>query len=64
VAGTVGNGAPLIEFKTYDSFIIPHYEGSLRKTPRRSTLEKAKKFARETATRLNQDGARPERIPA
>ena len=60
VAGTEGNGAPPIEFKTYDSFIIPYYEGSLRKTPRRSTLEKAKKFATETATRLNKDGARAE----
>jgi hypothetical protein len=52
--------APPIEFKTYDSFIIPYYEGSLRKTPRRSTLEKAEKFAKETATRLNKDGARAE----
>ncbi len=60
VAGTEGNGAPPIEFKTYDSFIIPYYEGSMRKTPRRSTLEKAKAFAKETATRLNKDGARAE----
>lgn len=46
------------EIRTYDSYIIPYYEGSIRKTPRRSTLEKAKKFAKDTATRLNRDGAR------
>jgi hypothetical protein len=49
---------PDFEYRTYDSFIIPYYEGSLRKTPRRSTLDKAKAFAKETATRLNKDGAR------
>lgn len=35
------------EFKTYDSYILVFYEGSQRKTPRRSTLEKAKTFAKE-----------------
>jgi hypothetical protein len=33
VAGVEGSAPPL-EFETYDSFIIPYYEGSLRKTPR------------------------------
>ena len=48
------------EIKYYDSFLVPYYEGSLRKVPRRSTLEKAQKLAKETATRLNKDGARAE----
>jgi len=48
------------EFKIYDSYVLVFYEGSLRQTPRRSTLEKAKKFAKETAGRLNRDGARAE----
>jgi len=46
--------------KTYDSFIVPYYEGSIRKTPRRSTLDKAKKLAKEVAKRLSRDGARAE----
>jgi hypothetical protein len=48
------------EYRAYDSFIIPYYEGSIRKTPRRSTLENAKEFAKDTAKRLNKDGAKAE----
>lgn len=51
-------GEAEFEIRSYDSYIIPYYEGSIRKTPRRSSLEKAKKFANDTATRLNRDGAR------
>jgi hypothetical protein len=51
-------GKKEFEIRTYDSYIIPYYEGSIRKTPRRSTLDKAKKFAKDTAIRLNRDGAR------
>lgn len=54
------NGSLGSEVREYDSFIVPYYEGSLRKTPRRSTLEKARAFAKDTATRLNRDGARAE----
>lgn len=52
------NGENGFEFRTYDSFVIPYYEGKIRKTPRRSTLIKAKKLAKDVATRLNRDGAR------
>ena len=58
VVGADGAETPVDEFKIYDSYILVFYEGSLRKTPRRSTLEKAKTFAKETAGRLNRDGAR------
>lgn len=51
---------PQFEVKVYASFVIPFYEGSVRRTPRRSTLEKALKFADETAKRLAKDGARAE----
>ena len=51
--GAAPGSAPEFETKYYDSFLIPYYEGSIRKCPRRSTLEKARKLAKETATRLN-----------
>jgi hypothetical protein len=57
---TIQTTVPGGSYRTYESFIIPHYEGSIRKTPRRSSLEKAKNFAEETATRLNGDWARAE----
>ncbi|MBP9900304.1 MAG: hypothetical protein IT579_14765 [Verrucomicrobia subdivision 3 bacterium] len=46
--------------KTYNSFAIAYYEGSVRVVRRRNTIEKAKKYAKEVATRLNRDGARAE----
>lgn len=58
--GSPAGNTPEFEIKYYDSFLIPYYEGSIRKVPRRSTLEKAQKLAKETATRLNKDGARAE----
>jgi hypothetical protein len=51
-------GQPEYEIKQYDSFIVPYYEGSIRKTPRRSTIEKATKLAEEVAERLNREGAK------
>lgn len=58
VEGTYGPLLP--EIKYYDSFVITYYEGSVRKTPRRNTLEKAKKLAEEVAKRLSKDGAKAE----
>ena len=55
-----GNGAGQDEFKTYDSYIFSYYEGSVRVQRRGNTLERARKRAKETATRLNRDGARAE----
>ncbi len=52
------DGSPEFEVKYYESYIIPYYEGSIRKTPRRSTLEKAKAHAKEIADRLNKEGAK------
>jgi integrase len=56
------DGATVVtkELKVYESFVVPYYDGSIRKTPRRSTLVKAQKLAKEVATRLNRDGARAE----
>lgn len=53
-------GPQLPEIKHYDSFVIPYYEGSVRKTPRRNTIEKAEKLAKEVAERLSKDGAKAE----
>jgi len=58
VEGAPPSSTPEFEIKHYDSFVIPYYEGSIRKTPRRNTLEKAKKLATEVAERLNKDGAK------
>jgi len=58
VPGMETAGQPEYETKHYDSFIVPYYEGSIRKTPRRSTLEKATKLAEEIAERLNREGAK------
>jgi hypothetical protein len=55
VEGTPAGSTPEFEIKYYDSFVIPYYEGSIRKTPRRSTLQKATKFAE--AVRLGLLGA-------
>ena len=60
VDGVPQNGTPEFEIKYYDSFIIPYYEGSIRKTPRRNTLEKAIHHAEEVAKRLSKDGAKAE----
>ena len=57
VPGMEITGQPEYETKHYDSFIVPYYEGSIRKTPRRSTLEKATKLAEEVAERLKREGA-------
>lgn len=46
--------------KTYESYLIPHYEGSERVITRRSTIGGARKYAKEVATRLSRDGARAE----
>jgi len=62
VPGTEIAGQPDFETKHYDSFILSYYEGSIRKTPRRSTLEKAIKLAKEVADRLNKEGAAAEFI--
>ncbi len=59
-ADSAGTSPAVLAFKAYDSYIIPYYEGSLRKTPRRSTLEAAKKLAKETAERLSKDGGKAE----
>ncbi len=53
-----GNGSAQMEYKTYDSFVITYYEGSVQQTRRRNTLAKAKNFAKETADRINKEGAR------
>jgi len=45
--GSPVGSTPEFEIKYYDSFLIPYYEGSIRKVPRRSTLEKAQKLAKE-----------------
>ena len=58
VEGGLQSGTPEFEIKYYDSFVISYYEGSIRKTPRRNTLEKARKLASEVAKRLNKDGAK------
>lgn len=58
VPGTETPGQPEYEVKHYDSFIVPYYEGSRRKTPRRSSLEKATELAEEVADRLNREGAK------
>lgn len=60
VDGVAQNGTPEFEIKYYDSFIIPYYEGSIRKTPRRNTLEKAMNHAEEVAKRLSKGGAKAE----
>lgn len=52
--------AAAFTLKTYDSFAIAYYEGSVRVVRRRNTLEKARKYAKEVATRLNRDGAHAE----
>jgi len=52
--------AAAFTLKTYPSYIISYYEGSVRMLRRRNTLEKARKYAKEVATRLNRDGARAE----
>ena len=61
-AAADGTGAPQGEFKTYDSFSIAYYEGSVRVQQRRNTLERARERAKEVAARLNRDGARAEFI--
>jgi hypothetical protein len=58
VEGAPPDSIPEFEIRYYDSFVIPYYEGSIRKTPRRNTLEKAKELADEVAKRLNRDGAK------
>jgi integrase len=58
--GSSPGTTPEFEIKYYASFLVPYYEGSIRKVPRRSTLEKARKLAKEVATRLNKDGPRAE----
>lgn len=44
--------------KTYDSYLICHYEGSVRVQRRRNTLQRAREYAKEVASRLSRDGAR------
>jgi integrase len=48
--------------KTYDSYQIIYYEGSRRKIVRRSTPEKAKKRAKEIATRLSRLGPQADHL--
>lgn len=52
------NGETVI--KTYESFIISHYEGTRRVLRRRNIFEKARSLAREIAGRLSRDGQRAE----
>jgi hypothetical protein len=52
--------APEAGVKTYDSYLIPHYEGKERVINRRNTIEESRKYAKEVATRLSRDGARAE----
>ena len=53
-----GNGTSETQYKTYESYVITFYEGSIRQVRRRNTLDKARKFAEEIAKRINQEGAR------
>lgn len=57
---TGGNGEKEMKPKTYESYVVCFYEGSVRVQRRRKNLEKAEELARETAKRLNKDGARAE----
>jgi integrase len=43
--------------KTYESYLVSHYDGAQRIQKRRSTLGKARKLAKEIADRLNREGA-------
>jgi len=49
--------------RTYDSYQVEYYEGSRRKLERRTTPEKAKKRAKEIATRLSRLGPQAEFLP-
>jgi integrase len=58
-AGSNG-GVPAAATKTYDSFVLAYYEGSVRHVTRRNKLGKARALAKEVAVRLNRDGVRAE----
>jgi hypothetical protein len=62
--GTNGETLPPVnrdpKFKTYDSYVIYYYEGKERFIKRSNTLKKAKKRAKEIATRLSHVGPQAE----
>lgn len=49
--------------RTYDSYQIEYYEGSQRKLERRNTPEKARRWAKEIATRLSRLGPQADFLP-